>query len=136
MNAQAHNHPANDIDRRLSTFAPEAGPVPRARPRWLLPGLVGVIVAAGLVLANVASLSTVLYVGLIGGMILMHAGHGGHGGHGNHGGPNAPEDLSHGSHGTQPDGSALPDAREDRAAITSSSNETEHHDQHTSRGCH
>ncbi len=60
------------------------------RPRWLLPGLAVAIVVAGLVVAGVVSLSTALYAGLFGGMLLMHLGghgmHGGHGGGGGHGG--------------------------------------------------
>lgn len=61
-------------------------PTRSSRPRWLLPGLLVAVVAAGLVAAGVVSLSTVLYVGLFGGMILMHVGGHGHGGHGGHGG--------------------------------------------------
>ena len=52
-----------------------------ARPGWLVPALVAGLVAIGLLLAGWVSLSTVLYVGGFGGMLLMHAGgHGGHGG--------------------------------------------------------
>lgn len=62
----------------------------RARPRWLLPALIVAIVAGGLVLAGVVPLSTVLYGGLFGGMIMMHVGgHGGHGGHDGHGSDSA-----------------------------------------------
>ncbi len=46
------------------------------------PGIVGAIVVVGLVVAGVASLSTVLYVAFFGGMILMHVGGHGHRGHG------------------------------------------------------
>ena len=53
-----------------------------SRPRWLLPALVAVGIAVALVLAGVVSLSTVLYVGMFGGMMLMHVG--GHGDHGAH----------------------------------------------------
>lgn len=51
-----------------------------ARPRWLLPGVVIGVVAAALVIAGVVPFSTVLYAGMLGGMLLMHLG--GHGGHG------------------------------------------------------
>jgi hypothetical protein len=60
----------------------QAGPATRgsARPRWLLPALIGSAVVGSLVVLGVLSLSAVLYGGLIGGMLLMHTGaHGGHG---------------------------------------------------------
>lgn len=57
-------------------------PLGRSRPRWLVPGLLVVIVSAGLVLAGAIPFSTAVNAGLIGGMLLMHlGGHGGHGGH-------------------------------------------------------
>jgi hypothetical protein len=60
---------------------------PAARPRWLLPALLTLTITVALVAAGFVSLSTVLYVGLFGGMILMHlGGHGAHGGHGGRGG--------------------------------------------------
>lgn len=56
------------------------------RPRWLLPSLAVGVVVAGLVVTGVVPLSSVLYVGLFGGMMLMHlGGHGMHGGHGGRG---------------------------------------------------
>ena len=61
-------------------------PIRSSRSRWLLPGLLVAVVAGGLVAAGAVSLSTMLYVGLFGGMILMHVGGHGHGGHGAHGG--------------------------------------------------
>lgn len=75
-----------------ATHADSPGPGPAAtdgtatktstRPRWLLPGLAVGIVASALVVAGVLSLSTVLYAGMFGGMLVMHlGGHGGHGGH-------------------------------------------------------
>ncbi|MGK2849376.1 MAG: hypothetical protein ACSLFN_00455 [Candidatus Limnocylindrales bacterium] len=70
--------PARSVTTVTSTTAP------RSRPRWLIPGLLVVIAAAGLVLAGVISVSTAISAGLIGGMLLMHLG--GHGGHGAHGG--------------------------------------------------
>ena len=137
MSAQVHNHPVDDSDHHPRAFGLEPGPVRPARPRWLLPGLAAGIVAGGLVLAGVVSLSTVLYFGLFGGMLLMHAGHGGHGGQGNHAGadthkdhgggttPDA-EDLSHRSHRSQPDGSGSDQTREDHPSTTANSNETPH----------
>ena len=68
------------------------------RPAWLLPALAIGVVGIGLVVAGVASLTTVLYVGAFGGMLLMHLGGHGHGGHGS-GGP--ADDLSRGSGGSQ-----------------------------------
>ena len=56
------------------------------RPRWLLPAVVGAIGVAVLVWYGILSPSAVLSGGLIGGMLLMHAGgHGGHAGKGGHG---------------------------------------------------
>lgn len=63
---------------------PESGATARPRPRWLLPGVAVAMVAAVLVIAGVVPLSTVVYVALFGGMILMHAGHGGHSAHVSH----------------------------------------------------
>lgn len=84
MTAHAHDpsvYPvADDVDQ-----APDATRTgsTSARPRWLLPGLTVGFVIAGLVVAGIVSLSTVLYVGLFGGMLLMHmGGHGMHGGQG------------------------------------------------------
>ncbi len=116
------------------------------RPRWLLPGLAVGIVAAALVAAGVLSLSIVLYAGLFGGMILMHAGgHGGHGGHGGRGGArdgggdltsSDAEDLRERSSGSQSRGSASDGGLDDRAATDGRRNETDDHDQHSSHGCH
>jgi hypothetical protein len=53
------------------------------RRRWLVPGTIAIVAAAGLVVAGVVPLGTVISVGLFGGMMLMHlGGHGMHGGHG------------------------------------------------------
>lgn len=150
MTAQVHDDPIHDAahhpDKRA--FQPELGQTRPARPRWLLPGLAAGLVVAALVVAGVVSLSTVLYFGLFGGMILMHAGgHGGHGGHGSrggrethqgHGGGTTPsdEDLSHHSHRSQLGGSGSDEALEDRASINPTGNERHDHDQHSSHGCH
>ncbi len=121
-----------------------------ARPRWLVPGLLIALIAGGLVVAGVVSMSTVLYAGLFGGMILMHMGGHGHGGHshGGHGGDVASghpgrssetsdgDDLSRGSHGSQPPDSRSVAGLDERAANESTTSETERHDQHSSHGCH
>lgn len=87
MTVHAHD-PAVHTDSAGPGPAGGATATTAARPRWLVPGLaIGVIVAT-LVVAGVLSLSTVLYAGLIGGMLVMHlGGHGGHGGHGGNSGP-------------------------------------------------
>lgn len=126
MTAQVHDHPA------------QAGPAARGstRPRWLVPALVGGVVVGALVIFGVLSPSAVLYGGLIGGMLLMHAG--GHGGHSGHAGGATSDtrDLSHGSHGSQPGRSGSDEAPRDDAPSNASRSETQNHDQHTSHGCH
>lgn len=120
------------------------------RPRWLVPGLLIALLVGGLVVAGVVSISTVLYAGLLGGMILLHMGGHGHGGHshGDHGGGVASghtghssgtseaADLSRGSSGSQPPDSRSVAGPDERAANESTTSETEHHDQHSSHGCH
>ena len=91
-----------------------------ARPRWLVPGLLVVIVAVGLVVAGVLSVSAVIYAAVFGGMILMHVG--GHGGHGSHGGGPA----NHGGQGSDP--------TEDSGDRQGDG--TDDHDQRGSHGCH
>lgn len=60
------------------------------RPRWLMPGVVVVLVGGALVAAGIVPLSAALTAVMFGGMILMHlGGHGMHGGHGGHGGGHA-----------------------------------------------
>lgn len=55
------------------------------RPRWLLPVLLAAAVGLGLAILGIVPISTLLSVGLFGGMILMHlGGHGSHGGHSGH----------------------------------------------------
>ncbi len=110
-------------------------PLGTIRPRWLLPGLVAGLVLAGLVLAGVLSLSTVVYAGLFGGMILMHLG--GHGGHGGHGGDaSRDEALSRPSPGSQPGRSRSTSGLGDRAADDPRGSETQDHDQRSSHSCH
>lgn len=69
--------------RSQAPAAPGSG---STRPRWLLPGIVVGLLAVALVLTGAVSASTMLLAGLVGGMLLMHAGgHGGAGGHAGHG---------------------------------------------------
>jgi len=107
------------------------------RPAWLLPALAIGVVGIGLVVAGVASLTTVLYVGAFGGMLLMHLGGHGHGGHGNggHGNRGPADDLSRGSGGSHQQRTGSEDELEDRAASQPNRNER-HDDQHRSHGCH
>jgi hypothetical protein len=117
------------------------------RSRWLLPALAVGIVAAALVVAGVVSLSTVLYAGLFGGMILMHVGgHGDHGRHGGHAGPGShsghgadasrDEDLSRPSPGSQPGPARSTSGLDDRASGDPNGSETHDHDQRNPHSCH
>jgi hypothetical protein len=94
-------------------------------------------------MAGVLSASTVLYVGLFGGMLFMHAGgHGGHGGHEGHsaqpGGDEGTDakDLSGRSDGSQPGVTGSHHGLDDRASTAQDQSETTDHDQHRSHGCH
>ncbi len=59
---------------------------PTTRPRWLVPALAVATGAAVLLYLGVVTPSSLLSIGLFGGMIGMHLfGHGSHGGHGDHG---------------------------------------------------
>ena len=123
-----------------------------ARPRWLLPALVGGAVVGALVVFGVLSPSVVLYGGLLGGMVLMHAGgHGGHGGHGGgggqggHGGHGSAAgggpasdgvNLSRRSPGSQPSPSTSSQGLDERAANAPIGSETHDHDQRSSHTCH
>ena len=104
MTAHVHNHSDAEPARRAN-----------ALPRWLIPGLAIAFVVAGLILAGVVSLSTALFLGFFGGMILMHTG--GHGAHGGH-------------------ESTAPDAGRDDLASNSNGEETHEGGQHRSHGCH
>ena len=116
------------------------------RPRWLLPAVLAAIVAGALVVAGVVSLSTVLYAGLFGGMILMHMGGHGHGGHGGGGGGDARRggpagethdaSLSRRSSGAQEAETGWSEGPDERAADDVTTSETNRHDQHSSHGCH
>jgi len=130
--------PPNDGLEVGTTHGREIGRL-RARlrrlPRWLLPGLAAGLVVTGLVVAGVLSLSAVLYIGLFGGMLLMHVGrHGGHGGHGGH--ASRDDDLSHSSPGPQPGRSRSASGLDDRAAGDPNRSETPDHDQRNAHSCH
>jgi hypothetical protein len=145
MTAQVHDDPMHEAGQRPAIPAAGAGAVRQtSQPRWLLPGLAIGLVAAGLLLAGVVSLSTVVYAGLFGSMLLMHTG--GHGGHGMHGGSaghdghrgssNSANDLSQHSHGFQSELSGSAAGLDDRATNEPTARETDDHDQHSSHGCH
>lgn len=146
----AHSH-----DPAAHANGPRPGPVagrrtaPTAtRPWWLLPGLAAGIIVGALVVLGALPFSTVVYAGLIGGMLLMHlgghSGHGGHGGRGGHGGHDAhgagtaPEgrDLSTDSSDTQLRQSGSADELDDRALTDRNRNENDDHDKRASHGCH
>ena len=112
------------------------------RPRWLLPGLLITFVAGGLIFLGILSLSTVLYAGVFGGMILMHAGGHGHGGHvsaghaAHSGETGRAEELSGGSSDTQPPRPGSVARLGERPTSDSTTSEIEHDDQHSEHGCH
>lgn len=146
----AHADDPSVHPRRFGDPSPAAAhpPVRRSRPRWLLPAVATVVVAAMLVALGVISLSTVLYAGLLGGMVLMHVG--GHGGHGGHGGPagggpqEGPDggttavagDLSGRSSGSQVDERRSSTGSKPRTTTVPHGNEKDDHDQHSSHACH
>ncbi len=142
MTAHAHDPAATTDSRRPLPAGPGVTSATAARPRWLLPGLLVVFIAAGLVVAGILSLSTVIYAGLFGGMILMHVGGhgghgGGHGGHGGHGGDptNETRNLSARSSGAQAHGSISVGELDDRASTERHGSETGDDGQHGSQGC-
>lgn len=102
------------------------------RPGWLVPALAIGVLGIGLAVAGVVPLSTVLYAGAFGGMLLMHLGGHGHGGHGN-GGP--ADDLSRGSGGAHQLRTGSRDRLDDRAASQPNRNES-HDEKRRSHGCH
>lgn len=129
MTVQA-NDPAVHADGAHPRPTGGATATTAARPRWLVPGLAVGLIVATLVFAGVLSLSTVLYVGLIGGMFAMHlGGHGGHGGHsgnganGSSGSQGAPG--GHGGHGA-----------DDQAPADGQANQVRDDGQRPTRGCH
>ncbi len=125
MTAHAHDPSTHRVSRPAPVIP--IAPTTSTLPRWLLPALAVGIVVAALVVGGVVSLSTVLYAGLFGAMILMHAGgHGGHGGHVGHAGPDShggqgaevsrDDDLSQPSPGSQSERSRSTGRRDDRAS--------------------
>ena len=108
MTVHAHDPAAQGEHQSPAPAAIDAIATTTARPRWLLPGLAVASIAGALVVAGVLSLSTVLYAGLLGGMLLMHlGGHGGHAGHGSQGSAGV-----HAGHG----GGATPDDGDERSS--------------------
>lgn len=148
MTVHTHDPAAHADSPRPGPVAGDATATTAARPRWLLPGLAAGIIAGALVVAGVLSLSTVLFVGLFGGMLLMHMGghgehgghgaQGGHGGHGGHGGGATPDagNLRTPSSGTQLRRSGSTDELDDRASTEEGGVETHDHDKRSSHGCH
>jgi hypothetical protein len=147
MTTHAHD-PASHADSHRPGSAADATTA-AARPRWLLPGLAAGIIIGALVVAEVLSLSTVLYAGLFGGMLLMHlGGHGGHGGgHGRHGphaghgrddGDTEPDvdDLRNPSSDAQVQRPGSRDELDDRAVTIQDGSETQDHDKRGAHGCH
>lgn len=152
MTAHAHEpspHPSGHGGPGPAASRPAAR---RSRPRWLLPVVAAAAVAAMLVALDVISLSTVLYGGLLGSMVLMHVGGhgGGHGGHGGHGRPvdggphrglevgtaDAADDPSGRSPGSETDDAASQTGSDPRATTVPEGNEKHDHDQHSSHACH
>lgn len=124
-------HPRDSIGLAAHTRNTEPPGRPAStlsRPWWLWPAVAAALVAGGLVLAGILSLSAVLYAGLFGGMLLMHTG--GHGGHGSHGG-DARQANSHGGHSSGTD-----DPADDRTAVDAETTGERRSDKHTSHGCH
>jgi hypothetical protein len=97
-----------------------------------VPALLAAAVIATLVVGGVLSLSSVLYAGLFGGMIFMHAGGHGHGG----GTADAAERRRQSSSHSQPAQSGSDATLEARAADDPMTRENSDHDQHGSHGCH
>lgn len=100
--------------------------LPGGRPRWLVPAVVGLVVVGALVITGVLELSTVLYAGAIGGMLVMHLGGHGHGAAttGDHAGHDTAAASDHSGHGAPREGAvARPASPESQPATPS-------------RGCH
>jgi hypothetical protein len=86
MTARPHDHRMTALDSDDVPQDPIRRPhVASNRPRWLVPGTIGVVIAAGLVVAGVVPLGTMISLTLFGGMMLTHVG--GHGMHGGHSSP-------------------------------------------------
>lgn len=115
MTVQAHDQVALGPSHHAS--APSAVDRAHGAParRWWRPlaAVIATLVVGGLVVAGVLPLSTVVYLGLFGGMLLMHAGGHGHGAHTGH------ATASNGDRGTGPTPQAGAEG-----------------DEHRSHGCH
>ncbi len=145
MTAHAHDpvHLDGSADLGPATVPTVA---PSVRPRWLLPIALGGIVVGALVAGGFLALSTVLYAGLIGGMLLMHMGGHGHGGHGHgghghgdgeKGGPgSASADLSKGSSNAQQEMTGSVAGFDARATNETMENGNHDRDRHSSSTCH
>jgi hypothetical protein len=142
----AHDHSSQGDRRPL----PPGARMTSNRPAWLVPALAIGSVAVALVVAGVLPISLLVYGGVFGGMILMHAG--GHGGHAGHGGGNAEPGGGHAGHGggtggddtdvnqpssgSEPGSPASGSRLDDRASINRNGSDTNDHGQHGSHGCH
>jgi hypothetical protein len=151
MTAHVHDPAAHGGHASPVETAAEPRRATIARPRWLMPAVVGGMVVGALVVAGILPLSIVFYAALFGGMVLMHVG--GHGGHGGHGGgghaahgdepgaqgrrlEDATEELRLRSPGSQPVRATSGTGLDDRASTTITTNETTDDDQHRSHSCH
>ena len=109
------------------------GAARKSRSRWLVPGLLIAALVGVLLVADVVALSTVVYAGLMAGMLLMHTGHG-HGGHGDQ--TEAADGLSASSPASQPRDAASAAGLDGVVPHDSPQDATEDHDRKTSHGCH
>ena len=75
MTTDTGNHSTHGA---VQQAAPGEGGTRQARSPWLLPGIAVGIAATVLVIAGVISVTTLIYVAVIGGMLFMHLGHGAH----------------------------------------------------------
>jgi hypothetical protein len=77
-----------------------------------MPVLLMAIVAGGLVLADIVPLSTMLYAGMFGAMLLMHRG--GHSGHGSKGHDGTGGHANHAGQAGDEPADATPDGEADK----------------------
>lgn len=144
MTTNVHDAAAHGGGPHAEPAATRGWSLAALRPRWLVPGLVVAVIVGGLVVAGVISLSTVLYVGLFGGMMLMHLGGHGHGGHGGGGHvgrgqdihADEAEDLSRRSSDAQVAESGSVAGLDRRVRDDTTTDETDHHDQHRAHSRH
>ncbi len=106
----------------MITHADHTGQRAANRPRWMYPALAVAAVAAVLLYLGIVTPSSLLSIGLFGGMIGMHLfGHGSHGGHGGH--------ETHGSEG------ATSESQATGAEADQATQETDQSTRHRG-GCH